>query len=161
MTNQGNFPPNDVIEPHADPIFEIPNAFPFRGVTYIARSWAEAKVSDPASISIPELQPLSFNDTVKQWFGEKGADTEMLDTVFKTLPVPLQLTVAKTSTDPEDLVRLARLSCKFILDEASGRPVGLRYREGKSDGLRPVIHDHVLYETIIYACRMIINGSWS
>jgi len=148
ITNQGNFPPGDVIEPHADPIYEIPNAFPFRGVTYIARSWAEAKAKNPASISIPEPKPLSFNDTVKQWLGEKGASTEVLDAVFQTLPEPLKLAVAKTSTDPDDLVRLARLSCEFILDEASGRPAGLRYRKGKGNAMRPLIHDHILYETI-------------
>lgn len=148
VTNQENFPIGDVTEPHADPIFEIPNAFPFRGVTYIARSWAEAKAKNPASILIPEPQPLSFAGTVKQWLGQKGAAPETLDAVFQTLPEGLQLAVAKTSTDPEDLVRLARLSCEFIIDETSGRPVGLRYRKGKGNAMRPVIYDHILYETI-------------
>jgi hypothetical protein len=56
--------------------------------------------------------------------------------------------VAKTSTDPKDLVRLARLSCEFILDKSSGRPIGLHYRKGNGNAMRPVIYDHVLYETI-------------
>ncbi|MDO9264450.1 MAG: hypothetical protein Q7U02_10830 [Desulfosalsimonadaceae bacterium] len=148
FTNQGNFPFGDVEEPHADPIFEIPNAFPFRGVTYIAKSWADGKAKNPLSISLPEPASMSFTDTIGQWFGEKGLSPEKLDAVFETLPNPLQLALAATSTDADDLVRLARLSCEFIYDETSQRPIGLRYRTVKENLMRPAIKDHTLYETV-------------
>ena len=148
FTNQGNFPFGDVEEPHADPIFEVPNAFPFRGVTYIAKSWADGKAKDPTSISLPEPAPMSFTDTAGQWFGEKGLSPEKLDAVFETLPNPLQLALAAASTDADDLVRLARLACQFIYDETTHRPIGLHYRTVKEHIMRPVIKDHTLYETI-------------
>ena len=37
--NHQNFPAGDVEEPDADWVYEIPNAFPFRGTTYISKSW--------------------------------------------------------------------------------------------------------------------------
>ncbi|RJP95095.1 MAG: hypothetical protein C4518_02025 [Desulfobacteraceae bacterium] len=148
IMNHANFPPGDVDEPHADPIFEIPNAFPFRGVTYISKSWADGKANNPSSISLPEPPSLSFCETIGQWFGETGLTPEKLDAVFRTLPKPLQLTVAATSTDADDLARLARLSCEFIYDDTTRRPCGLRYRAGKNHVQRPVIRDHTLYETI-------------
>ena len=40
VSNQVNFPADDVAVTAADPVFEIPNPFPFRGTTYITRSWA-------------------------------------------------------------------------------------------------------------------------
>ncbi len=43
IDNQVNFPSGDIFEPKADRIYEIPNAFPFRGTTYINSAWADAK----------------------------------------------------------------------------------------------------------------------
>ena len=40
--NRENFPESNVEAKTADLIFEIPNAFPFRGTTYICQSWADA-----------------------------------------------------------------------------------------------------------------------
>ena len=53
VDNSGNFPAGYVAEPRGEWIYEIPNPFPFRGATYIGRSWADAKASDPASIKLP------------------------------------------------------------------------------------------------------------
>ena len=47
MTNQANFPPEEITEAGAEHIFEIANPFPFRGVTYILKRWADAKAADP------------------------------------------------------------------------------------------------------------------
>jgi hypothetical protein len=43
--NADNFPPGPVHEPAADWIFEVPNAFPFRGTTYIGKTWADARAT--------------------------------------------------------------------------------------------------------------------
>ena len=148
FTNQGNFPDGDVEEPHADSIYEIPNAFPFRGVTYIAKSWADEKAKDPSSIALPDPPAVSLSDAIAKWFGENDLTPEKLGAVFETLPKPLQLAAAATSTDPDDLIRLARLSCEFLFDDITRRPIGLRYRAFENNTQRPAIKDHALYEIV-------------
>ena len=49
--NTANFPPGPVHEPAAGPIFEIPNAFPFRGTTYITKAWADDRARRPDTIA--------------------------------------------------------------------------------------------------------------
>ncbi len=146
--NQSNFPPNMVTEPNADMIYEIANPFPFRGVTYIARSWAEAKAQNQLSIMLPAPPDVSFTETIKKWFGKNQLTSEKSDVIFQTLPKPLQLTIASTSTDPDDLISLAGISCEFIFEKNTLQPCGLRYRKKENGIARPVIKDKMLYEVI-------------
>jgi len=148
VDNQANFPPGPVEEPGADIIYEIPNPFPFRGVTYIARPWAEEKAENPSAIRLPELPGISFTVTLKRWFGKNPLSSEKKTAIFKTLPQPLQLAVAETSTDPEDLICLAKISCEFVFDPNTRRPRGLRYQRDVTGKPRPMISDPVLYEVI-------------
>ncbi|ETR69841.1 MAG: hypothetical protein OMM_09253 [Candidatus Magnetoglobus multicellularis str. Araruama] len=41
--NHSNFPEANVHIHNADMIYEIPNAFPFKGTTYIQKRWADQK----------------------------------------------------------------------------------------------------------------------
>ncbi len=52
VENHANFPPGDVDEPSAGPVYEVANPFPFRGTTYIGKGWADATAADPTRISI-------------------------------------------------------------------------------------------------------------
>jgi hypothetical protein len=61
--NTANFPAGPVHEPAADWIFEVPNAFPFRGTTYIGKTWADARAANPEAIGLPEAPALSFFDS--------------------------------------------------------------------------------------------------
>ncbi len=61
-------------------------------------------------------------------------------------PAPLLLALATCSTDPEDLKKLAEQSCEIIKDQ--DKPTGLRYRQESSGNLKPVIHDHELFEAV-------------
>lgn len=146
--NRANFPPGDVEESCANPIFEIPNPFPFRGVTYIAKRWADEKAKNPFSIMLPEVPQMSFTDTVAQWPVKSNKTDETLEQIFQTLPLPLKLAIATTSTDPEDLIRLARNACEFIVDGNTNRPVGLRFQADERGNLRPVISDRTLFEAV-------------
>ncbi|RLC27512.1 MAG: hypothetical protein DRH32_10180 [Deltaproteobacteria bacterium] len=147
--NLANFPPGTVEEPNADVIFEIPNPFPFRGVTYIAKSWAEEKSLNPSAIMLSEPPEVSFSATIKKWFGNNQLTPEKKEKIFQTLPQSLQLATAETSTDPEDLICLASLCCEFILDEKTQQPTGLRYRKNENGAVRPVIKDKMLYDVIV------------
>lgn len=146
--NQRNFPPGEVVEPGADLIYEIPNQFPFRGVTYIAKAWATEKAKNPLAIHLPEKTDMSFSQTLGKWFGKNRLTPEKKEKIFKTLPNPLKLAIAETSTDPEDLVQLAHVSCEFVYDEKTARPAGLRYKKARSGVIRPVVRNEVLYEVI-------------
>ena len=139
VSNAGNFPQEDVAVGAADWIFEIPNALPFKGSTYIDKEWADASARNPERIRIAAPPPLSLHALLKT----DGIGPELID----RLPAPLQLALATTSSDPDDLLRLARISCAFACD-ASGAPIGLQYRRGSDGSLRPVIHDHLLYEAV-------------
>ncbi|MFN2355007.1 MAG: hypothetical protein ABR512_10850, partial [Desulfopila sp.] len=67
--------------------------------------------------------------------------------IIDSLPRPLLLTLATCSTDPDDLIRLAVLSCEFIFDGAS-RVTGLRYTTGKKDKTKAQIKDYDLFEAV-------------
>ncbi len=146
--NHDNFPQGAVEEPHADPIFEVPNAFPFRGTTYIIKSAADRTARNPSSISLPEPCAASLSDTLRKWLNTDELPAERLDKLFGILPRPFQLTLAADSTDSQELIRMAELCCKFIHDPVSGRPVGLMYKKDEQGRVRADIKDHTLSEVL-------------
>lgn len=137
--NDANFPDGDVAVPEADRIYEIANALPFRGTTYIGKTWADRSADEPERIGIPAPPPVSLTTLL--------AEHKQPATLIESLPRPLQLALATTSTDPDDLVRLARCSCPFTTAD-DGRPTGLRFRCGADGRQRPIIDDHDLFEAV-------------
>jgi hypothetical protein len=149
VDNTRNFPPGDVAEPRGEWIYEIPNPFPFRGATYISRNWADAKAADPLTISVPEPTPTSMTDFLARVLRcGRGGAKDILDEAFAGLPDTVLLSLAATSTDPEDLIRLAELTCEFVYDQDGKLPVGLRYID--AGGKRQAkIRNHDLFETLV------------
>lgn len=137
VLNHRNFPPGDVDVAKADWIYEIANPFPFKGTTYIGKSWADRSAEDPSRIMIEPTGAVSLHACLS----ENRIDTE----IIKTLPRPLLLGLATTSTDPDDLVMLAEICCDFEFDEQE-QPSGLRYHD--SSGNRAVIEDFELFEAV-------------
>jgi len=142
--NKDNFPENDVQVHQADAIYEIANPLPFRGATFISHSWAGAAAADPASIMLPAPLAVSMHQSLKNMAAQgEPADIQKQ---FRALPTTVLLALAATSTDPDDLVLLAEMSCEFTRD-AAGRPTGLIYEQNGGNGKRPLIHNHDLFET--------------
>jgi hypothetical protein len=138
--NTANFPCGPVHEPAADWVFEIPNAFPFRGTTYIGKTWADSRASRPEIIALPEAPEISFF----KGHPDEGAASQAI----RNLPRPLQLALAVTSTDARDLCCLAHMACTLCIDESSSYPWGLAY-ERRSDGrVKAVIADESLFEAV-------------
>ncbi|MGX9726943.1 MAG: hypothetical protein ACTFAK_06380 [Candidatus Electronema sp. VV] len=136
LDNKANFPSGDVHELEGRWIYEIPNAFPCHGATYIDSVWAAARAENPGLIQIkppPECslaQSLGLSETERQ-------------KMISRLPMPLQYALAASSTDPEELILLAKGCCRMEFNE-KGEPIGLKYlRPGKAD-----IDDFELFETI-------------
>jgi hypothetical protein len=144
-TNAANFPPGDVEETGADPIFEVANPFPFRGTTYIGKAWADSTAADPTRIAIAPPLKVSLEKAIKRAL---GASTESVEKIFAQLPDPLRLALATTSTDPDDLKRLARISCQFIMDPKGIKPIGLAHTPDAQGRLSPRIFNHRLYEAV-------------
>ncbi len=141
VTNERNYPHGNVSVKNADWIFEIPNPFPFKGRTYIDKEWADASADNPERITLPQPEQVSLSETLRQ--------NNISSTLIENLPAPLLLALATCSTDPEDLKKLAELSCEIIKEDQ--KPTGLRYGyEGyeTSGWLRPVIHNHALFEAV-------------
>ncbi|MGD8368405.1 MAG: hypothetical protein PVG78_12230 [Desulfobacterales bacterium] len=139
LDNRRNFPANDVDEPGAGPVIEISNPFPFRGTTYILQRSADRIARAPGTIALPQRRPLSLSAELEEMLPEPAAEG-----LFDRLPPPLKLALAVTSSDPRDLVRLARGCCSFVDDPVSGRPTGLRL----SSAGAPEISDHPLFEAL-------------
>ncbi|MBC8316626.1 MAG: hypothetical protein H8E41_01885 [Desulfobulbaceae bacterium] len=146
VDNQRNFPAESITVTGADHIYEVPNAFPFKGTTFINSRWADRNARAPQTIGLKPPASSSFSKTVATWLTDTGNTQTDLDSLFKVLPEGVLLAVATTSADPEDLVRLARLSAEFIVGD-DGIPSGLVYSEGEH-GPRPRISRHDLFETV-------------
>jgi hypothetical protein len=146
--NRVNFPPGRVEVPNADPVFEVPNPFPFKGVTYILKRWADQNAADPSGICLPKAPRGSFTETLRDWVDQKIVAASAISDLFCDLPDPVKLAIAETSTDPEDLITLAELSCHFIHDKKSGRPMGLKYQADETGRTRPVIFFPLLFEMV-------------
>ena len=144
--NQANFPAGDLQVDQAEVIYESANPFPFRGVTYISSAWAAPRVADPSSIRLPEPPAVSMRQALQDIL-PTGAPQD-LQKSFTALPDTVLLALAATSTDPEDLVTLASMSCEFLLDGA-GEPVGLRYQESAHGPARARIFRPDLFEVVV------------
>jgi hypothetical protein len=176
IENRGNFPPGDVDEACADPIFEIANAFPFRGTTFIGKGWADATATDPTRISIASPAKVSMEHAAKKIV---GADSEKIRSFFAELPEPIRLALATTSTDPNDLRHLAQTACRFIFDDHTGLPTAVAFAMDEKGRMKPQIYNHRLYEAVanspylddVYKAVMVLNpgiqgqseivGEWS
>jgi hypothetical protein len=146
--NQQNFPSVDVEEPAADWIYEIANPFPFRGATFITKSWAETKVDHPEAIALGPPARASMNQVLEKWLGA-GLDSNQRATLFADLPHPVRMALAAHSTDPNDLILLADQAAHLLFDPEDGAPRGLRYRRDQSGRPRAIIQDHPLFEVVV------------
>jgi len=143
--NLANFPPGDVEEPGADPIYEVANPFPFRGATYIGKRWADGNAADPGSIGIAPPPKVSLGKSLRKALDPSD---ETIGRIFATLPDPVKLALATTTTDPDDLERLARMSCRFTWDRDRVIPAGLAFTRDSRGRMRPEIFNHRLYDAV-------------
>ncbi len=147
MDNRRNFPEGAVTEEGADWIYEIPNPFPFRGTTYIARRWAEARRAAPEKMKLPSPAAVSLSSALEKLLGSAASPADIAKAIA-AMPEPVLLATASTSTDPADLTTLAKLSCEFTVGE-DGEPAGLRYRKTAAGAATPVIENHALFEAVV------------
>jgi hypothetical protein len=143
--NHVNFPQGDVHIAQADAIYEVANALPFRGTTFINTRWANKYAEAPEAIRIPMRYEVSLTESMDDAFGTGHQSTDRL---FERLPAPLQLALAVTSTDTRDLVRLAQASCHFSFEPNSNVPTGLQFETDPEGVKRPAIINHTLFEAV-------------
>jgi hypothetical protein len=156
VENAVNFPENDIHEENADIIYEIANPFPFRGTSYINSAWADAKAGNPGTLRIPKPKPCSLLKNVEALLKDtsKGDSPDIFDKekILDALPHPLLIALAQASTDPEELVFLAKKSCRILIDPETLSPVGIGYKKDSSvqrGKITPEIYDHELFEVLV------------
>ncbi len=153
VDNSVNFPKEDLYEPGADIIYEIANAFPFRGTTYINSAWADIKAGHPEKIPIAAPEPCSLLQNLKKIKGNKHRELQDKNSILDILPHALLIALAQASTDPEELMILAQKSCNILFDpknqNLSRTPVGIGYKRKKSGETIPDIYDHELFEVLV------------
>ena len=144
--NVRNFPLADIEVKQADWIYEIANLFPFRGTTFICKSWADSKAVKPESIRLSAPPATSMHQCLEDLLhGQSEAEIKI---AFKTLPETVLITLASTSTDPRDLIMLAELSCKFEYGD-NDLPTGLLYESIDNGKTRPLITNEQIFETVV------------
>ena len=138
VKNNRNYPDSDLSVDSADWIYEIPNAFPFKGCTFIDKEWADGCARNPERIRLKPATEVSLTSSLK--IGENNRN------IWQQLPEPVLLALATCSTDDQDLVALAEISCLFIKED--GIPTGLSYHKAPDGSVRPAINNHALYEAV-------------
>ncbi len=153
VENQVNFPPSTVHAKKTDRIYEVANAFPFRGTTFINSAWADRHAGRPETVTVPAPQDCSLIKEVRQWLDSatQKNPTGPKDPLFflDLLPRPLRLALAQASTDPEELCALAAKAC--TLDFANGPdnpPTGVLFIRKPDGTCIPDIKDHDLYDVL-------------
>ena len=146
--NRVNFPEGDVKVESASTIFEVPNMFPFRGATYINKTWADENAADIRRIRLPDPVEMSLKKALDSAAPEDGCPDGFAGRFYDRLPEPVAIALAECSTDPDELVWLAEGACRFTHDPATGRPAGLTYRQDASGRIRPVISRRTRFETL-------------
>jgi hypothetical protein len=147
--NRANFPQADLAAVDNDCVFEIANAFPFNGVTYINKRWADKRKRHPEAFTLASDDPVSFSKTMGDWLATQGFDPGKLGGSFDMLPQPLLIALAVTSSDPDDLIRLAHMSCELITDTKTRRPTGLKYGQDENGDAHAVINNRPLFEAVV------------
>lgn len=133
-----NLPEDDIEIKAADWVYEVANPFPFKGVTYINKKWADESASDSSRFCLQPPEYISIHDSY-------GSDEVAVNIITK-MPKALCLALATTTTDPRDLIILARLSCDFSLNNMR-EVIGLQYRTINNRS-KAIIHDYLLFEAV-------------
>jgi len=148
LDNRANFPGQDIDVHHSDTVYEIPNAFPFKGTTYISKYFADQNARNPNGLALPEPPAVSLATAVKRWVGDEELSAEGMTALYQNLPEPLLLALATTSTDPVELSILARQSCRFNAPDATGTPGGLLFSRSDNGNTAPLINNPPLFKAL-------------
>ncbi|TSA06204.1 MAG: hypothetical protein D4R73_11675 [Deltaproteobacteria bacterium] len=139
IDNADNFPADNIHVAASAWVFEIPNAFPFMGATFVLKTYADGAVGNANPF---ERKDESGTARSLEKYEPAG------DLSLENLPHPLLLALAKTSSNPQNLVKLANLSCRFEFDPKTDLPIGISYAKMERGHLRPAILDEQLFDLV-------------
>ena len=132
VNNVDNFPDNDIQATAANWIFEVPNAFPFMGATFILKSKADRTAGG--------------HNPFHNLLGNPPQGKADVD--LETQSRAALLSLASTSTDSVLLAKLAERSCRFAYDEEGQLANGMIHHKTENGDLLPVILDPHLFQLV-------------
>ncbi len=147
--NHANFPHYDINDEKGETIYEIPNPFPFLGVTYIIKKRADENAMRPTSLMLPDKPAASFFQSLKNWSGDYKFSKNQLKEFMLNMPEPFLIAIATSSTDPEDLSMLAQIVCEFVMDKYQDEPTGLVYKKNAKGNYVPAIKNKSVFKALI------------
>ncbi|HCY85799.1 MAG TPA: hypothetical protein DHV36_11750 [Desulfobacteraceae bacterium] len=147
VENHVNFPASDVTADRTDRIYEVANPFPFRGTTFINSAWADGHAGRPETVRVPPKPACSLRENLSKGRKDESVLREYRQ-IYDLLPRPMMLALAQASTDPAELVALARKSCDFVFEDDGVTPAGLSFTQKDNGTKVPVVHDHDLYDIL-------------
>lgn len=133
VRNKINFPANDVTIDNTDWVFEISNSFPFMGATFILKSSADKRIENANPFEI-------INKHKSSKLKASIEEVKDNDALF--------ISLGRTSTDSNLLIKLAMKSCLFEFDPHTGEPVGIQYEKTKNGEIRQIIKNRHLFEIV-------------
>ncbi len=145
ITNEINFPSEHIINvKDAQAVYEIPNAFPFWGTSFVLKDKADKLSITPEEISLLPKTDSIFKDN---WKLIKDLITGKDGYSLKDLPRAILLTIAICCKDEKLLCEIAKLTCKLEFSSNSNIPTGISYKK-TGNKLSPIIYDHDLFEAV-------------
>jgi hypothetical protein len=132
VNNAENFPKGDVKVSAGAWIFEIPNAFPFMGATFILKSKADQ--------SVDGCNP--FRE-LRQRVHSKSPSPDLQSQSRLAM-----LSLASSSNDPKLLTALADRSCEFVYEGSTNIVSGRVYQQDDTGHLSPAILDNHLFQLV-------------
>jgi hypothetical protein len=132
LDNKDNYPEESVQVDSATWVFEVPNAFPFMGATYIIKAHADQSVGGCNPFQGLLARP----------------SEEIVEADLEVQSKTALLALARTCTDADLLAQLAEESCRFTYDDNTGKPTGMVFGETETGEFRPVILERHLFELV-------------
>lgn len=151
--NDFNFAIGDINCTNIQGVYEVLNAFPIWGATYILKKPADCYAEDIKNWKFDfekHTSVVNESNFLTDIANGSIANSEGKTYTISDLPQSLLITLAQASDNPDILVQLANIACELVYDnERNGKIEGIRFKKDKNNNFVPIIHNHELFEVVV------------
>lgn len=151
--NDSNFAIGDINCTNIQGVYEVLNAFPIWGATYILKKPADYYAEDIRTWQFDfekHTDVSNESDFLTDIVNGSVANSAGKAYAISDLPQSLLIALAQTSDNPDILVKLANIACELVHDnEHNGNIEGIRFKKVQNNAFIPIIHNHELFEVVV------------